>query len=92
MDLSPSFLGSVERGERSLSIEKLYIASEILGVTTDSLIKANMQYESRAEAFNLLLKDLDDSEYTSIYEIASTAKKHFKENKTEHFPWEFKLK
>ena len=80
MDLSPSFLGSVERGERALSIEKLYRASEIFGVTTDSLIKSELQYNSRVEAFNLLLRDLNTNEYTTIYEIASTAKKHFKEN------------
>jgi transcriptional regulator with XRE-family HTH domain len=80
MDLSPSFLGSVERSKRALSIEKLYRASEIFSVTTDSLIKSELQYDSRTEAFNLLLKDLSYNEYTTIYEIASTAKRHFKGN------------
>jgi len=81
MDLSPSFLGSVERGEKALSIEKLYRASEIFGVTTDSLIKSKLQHNSRIEAFNLLLSDLNDNEYTTVYDIASTAKKYFKEYK-----------
>lgn len=81
MDLSPSFLGSVERGERALSIEKLYRASEIFSVTTDSLIKSKLKSGSRVEAFNLLLCDLNDNEYTTIYDIASTAKKHFKRDK-----------
>lgn len=78
MDLSPSFLGSVERGERSFSLAKLYAVSELFGVTTDSLIKENLPDPSRVESFGLLLNELDDSEYRSVYEIARTATRHLK--------------
>lgn len=74
VNLSPSFLGCVERGERALSIEKLYTISELFEVTTDSLIKGHFPYPSKAESMLLLVKDLDDHEYKSIYEIAKTAK------------------
>ena len=76
VELSPSFLGCVERGERALSIKKLYDMSELFQVTTDSLIKEQLQNNSKVEALLLLLKELDDNEYHSIYEIAKVAKEH----------------
>jgi len=79
MDISPSFLASVERGERALSIEKLHKASITLGVPTDYLIKDDFPVHSRNESLNLLLSDLSDKEFTSIYDIIKTVKKHFKE-------------
>ncbi len=77
-DLSPSFLGCVERGERALSVEKLYVMSEIFDVTTDSLIKEHLTYNSKTESLFLLVKDLSDSEYHSVYEIAKTATAHLR--------------
>jgi len=76
MDISPSFLASVERGEKSLSIEKLYKASITLGVSTDYLIMDNFPINSRDESLNLLLSDLNDKEYASMYDIIKTVKKH----------------
>jgi transcriptional regulator with XRE-family HTH domain len=78
VELSPSFLGCVERGERALSIEKIYRISETFNVTIDSLIKENLPYNSKAESVLLLIKDLDENQYHSVYEIAKTATEHFK--------------
>lgn len=78
MDLTPSFMGSVERGEKALSLKKAYRASEIFHVTIDSLVKSTLEYDSRTESFNLLLKNLNDDEYAAIYDIAITTKKHLK--------------
>ena len=39
LEISSSFMGSVERGEKLLSIENVYKASELLNVTIDSLLK-----------------------------------------------------
>ena len=80
MDISPSFLASVERGERALSIEKLYKASITLGVPTDYLIKDNFPIYSKNESLNLLLNDLSDKEFTSMYDIIKTVKKYLKNN------------
>lgn len=46
VDISPSFLGSVERGESRISIEKLYKLSETLNVSTDYLLKGEKKYLS----------------------------------------------
>ncbi len=73
LDVSPSFLGCVERGERALSIENLCKISDILEVTIDSLVKSNTSAASRAEELSLLLKELNENEYRSVYEIARTA-------------------
>ncbi len=78
LDVSPSFLGCVERGERALSLEKLYNISELFDVTVDSLIKEKSSETSRVEEMSLLLKELDENEYRTVYEIARTAKEHFK--------------
>ncbi|OQA17017.1 MAG: anaerobic benzoate catabolism transcriptional regulator [bacterium ADurb.Bin363] len=81
MDISPSFLASVERGERALSLEKLYKASITLGVTTDYLIKDSFPANSRDDSLNLLLSDLSDSEFRTVYEILQAVKKHLREIK-----------
>lgn len=46
LDISPSFLGSVERGESRISIEKLCRLSEVLNVSTDYLLKGEDIYIS----------------------------------------------
>lgn len=78
LDVSPSFLGCVERGERALSIGNLCKLSDILEVTIDSLVKNNSSVASRTEEFSLLLRELNENEYRSIYEIARTATYHLK--------------
>lgn len=78
LDVSPSFLGCVERGERALSLENLYNISELFDATVDSLIKDKSSYTSRLEEMSLLLKELNENEYRTVYEIARTAADHFK--------------
>lgn len=46
LDISPSFLGSVERGESRISIEKLCKLSEVLNISTDYLLKGEDIYIS----------------------------------------------
>jgi transcriptional regulator with XRE-family HTH domain len=78
LDISPSFLGCVERGERSLSIENLVHISEFFSVTIDSLVKKIKSDSSRLEEMSLLIKELDDNQYRTVYKIAQTAKDHLK--------------
>lgn len=63
-----------ERGERALNIEKLYKASIVLGVHADYLIKDHFPNYPREESLNLLLGDLSDKEFTSMYDIIKTVK------------------
>lgn len=83
LGVAPSFLGSVERGERTVSVENLYKISDAFEVTTDSLIKRILPTSSRVEMFNLLLSDLNDKEFESIYEILRAVIKHHKECRKE---------
>lgn len=46
LDISPSFLGSVERGESRISIEKLCKLSKVLNISTDYLLKGEDIYIS----------------------------------------------
>lgn len=43
LEVSPSFIGLVERGTSGISIEKLYRLSEIFHVSTDYLIKGTQE-------------------------------------------------
>ncbi|MEW9122207.1 MAG: helix-turn-helix transcriptional regulator [Thermotaleaceae bacterium] len=41
LDLSPSYMGLIERGQRGISIETLYKLAKIFNVTTDYLLSMN---------------------------------------------------
>lgn len=52
LDVSPSFIGLVERGTSGISLEKLYRLSEIFHVSTDYLIKGNQDVETSSQQQN----------------------------------------
>lgn len=79
IDLSPSFLGLVERGARGLSIEKLITVAEVFDISIDSLLKSNDSTEvTKYDAVKSLLYNLDDTEFNFISNIIKESRKLFK--------------
>lgn len=84
IDLSPSFLGLVERGARGLSIEKLITVAEVFDISIDSLLKTDNSNEAtKYDTVKSLLYNLDDTEFNFISNIIKESRKLFKakENK-----------
>lgn len=77
LELSPSFLGSVELGKRALSIENLYSVTELFNITADSLMKTKLSKDAMIEVLELLVDDLNDEEFNSICDIVRIIKKQF---------------
>lgn len=49
-DLSPSFIGHIERGSRKLSVESLYKLSSVLDISADYLLFGRMTQETSLPA------------------------------------------
>lgn len=77
LDVSPSFIGLVERGTSGISIEKLYRLSEIFHVSTDYLIKGSQdintspqkQNNSALDALNAYLYNSTEDEILFILSL-----------------------
>lgn len=79
IDLSPSFLGLVERGVRGLSIEKLITVAEVFDISIDSLLKTDSSKEAtKYDTVKSLLYNLDDTEFNFISNIIKESRKLFK--------------
>lgn len=61
IDVSNSYIGQIERGERSLTLETLIKIAKRLGVTVDYLLKESIELEND-NFFNQLRQLLDGRE------------------------------
>lgn len=79
-DISVSFLGQIERGERKLSLETLLSLSKVLCVSVDSLLQINRKIKSRPdiERFNNLLLGRTETEINLLIDVAKTILKYLK--------------
>lgn len=79
INVSPSFLGLVERGDRGLSIEKLCKLAGVFGVSIDSLLRVyNEDVNSRYEKINVLLYNMDDNQLDFIANMIKLMKQYCK--------------
>lgn len=77
LEVSPSFIGLVERGESGISLEKLYKLTEIFQVSADYLIKGidsphtNPQHQERSKIaiLNTYLYDYTDEELDFVLDM-----------------------
>lgn len=74
LEVSPSFIGLVERGNSGISIEKLCNLSEIFGVSTDYLLKGTndetkQKKRSKIEILNTQLYDYTDDEIDFVIDM-----------------------
>lgn len=82
VDLSPSFLGLVERSERGLSLEKLYQISAAFNTTIDSLVRDEITTSTtRYSELNALLHNMSDTELSFIVNMVKLMKQHLKPQK-----------
>jgi transcriptional regulator with XRE-family HTH domain len=76
-DISSSFLSSVERGARSLSLENLLKFSDIFETTVDFLLNDYPFEKGRSHILNQLTQNFKDEEFTMVVEIVRPIKKFF---------------
>lgn len=74
LEVSPSFIGLVERGESGISLEKLYRLSEIFNVSCDYLLKGEKEKKScsqrsKIEVLNTYLYDYTEDELDFALEL-----------------------
>ncbi len=74
LEVSPSFIGLVERGESGISLEKLYKLSEIFHVSADYLLKGEEKAEgaaerSKLEILNTHFYDYSEEELDFVLEL-----------------------
>ncbi len=79
IDISPSFLGLIERAERGLSIDTLYSIASAYGATIDSLMNENKNpnFEA-ADIFKSLTHNLNKEEIAFVVEVVKTLKNNIK--------------
>ena len=74
LEVSPSFIGLVERGESGISLEKLYKLSEIFHVSTDYILMGEQRTQdvvkrSKLEILNTHFYDYSDEELDFVLEL-----------------------
>lgn len=79
IEVSPSFIGLVERGESGISLEKLCKLSEIFAVSTDYLLKGTedvspSQSRTKLEILNTFLYDYTDEELDFVIDMVKFLK------------------
>ncbi|EKQ57236.1 MULTISPECIES: helix-turn-helix transcriptional regulator [unclassified Clostridium] len=78
INVSPSFLGLVERGDRGVSIEKLCKIAEVFELSIDSLLNTNQTSNSKYDKIKVLLHDLNDNQLDFVANMIKLLGKHFK--------------
>ena len=80
VDVTPAFIGHIERGERSVSLNTLFSIAENLHISYDYLLNENKSVsnsESITTAFNTLIQDKSPKTQEAVLDIVRTALKHF---------------
>lgn len=76
VNLSPSYLGLVERGERGLSVEKLVKVSGVFGIPMDLLLQGDaLPTVSRFSELEALMSDMGDEDIRFVVEFVKLLKR-----------------
>jgi len=76
LNLSPFFVGQIERGERKMSISTLINVSECLHVSIDYLIFGDVQTDQEHNSLQSLINKCSEKEAKVIEEITKTILPH----------------
>jgi transcriptional regulator with XRE-family HTH domain len=80
VNLSPSYLGLVERGERGLSVEKLIKIADVFGIAVDSLLQDGTESTvSRFAELEALMSNMRDEDIRFIVEFVKLFKEKDKQ-------------
>ena len=82
-DLSANYIGMVERGERSLSLESFVIIANSLGVSADMLLfdVLDKGYAVKNSLLSEKLENLSEDDRKKIYDVIETMIAHSKHKK-----------
>lgn len=71
IDISTAYLGQIERGERSLTLDKLVRLANRLGVTVDYLLSDSVTIspDNQTDRILQLLQDKSSDEKEMVYQI-----------------------
>jgi len=78
LNLSPFFVGQIERGERKMSISTLINVSECLHISIDYLIFGDIEKAEENNSFQSLISKCSQEEVKVIEEIAKIILPHIK--------------
>ena len=79
IEVSPSFISLIERGETGISVENLYKLSQVFNCSIDYLVTGNESTDipdtySRFSALNATIYDYTDSEIALLTDVAKFLK------------------
>ena len=77
LELSPFFVGQIERGERNMSINTLINVSQCLHVSIDYLIFGEIQKAEENNSFQSLIRKCSEKEIKVIEEVTKIILPHF---------------
>jgi len=79
-NLTPSYIGQIERGERKLSVETLVQIGNILGASFDYLLQSDprAKYDSALDELAAAFRGRTQNEIKMIIEVGRTIFKHSK--------------
>ncbi len=76
-DISPSFLGLVERGRKFLSIENIFKLSKVLGVDIGLLFKdEDIKTEPKNDYINFIFSNMVEEDLLIMIDIMKLMKKY----------------
>jgi transcriptional regulator with XRE-family HTH domain len=90
-DVSTSYIGLIERGERKPSLEILIAIANTLHVGADSLLIDSIEHKasSNRERIAMMINDFDDTQINTTYEIVNQIHTYVKKNNTDMSVKEF---
>lgn len=79
IDVTPAFVGHIERGERSVSLKTLFSIAEKLDISFDYLLSQNVildETQLNVKSFEQLIKDKSPDTQKAVLDIVRTALKY----------------
>ncbi len=77
-NISPSFMGQIERGDRKLSLETLVSIAKVLGVSLDYLVYGKRKSNAEVEKLISLINDRTEQEICMLHDVAKAIYKYKK--------------
>lgn len=90
-DVSTSYIGLIERGERKPSLEILLAIANTLRIGTDALLIDSIEHKASTnrEKITMMINDFDDTQINTTYEIVNQIHTYIKKNSTDMNAREF---
>lgn len=82
-NISPSYIGTIERGEKRLSVETLITITNVLHVSADYILGDSIEYTNTdyIDKTHSFMKDMDDEELKFVYSLVKDARIFMKKKK-----------